>query len=86
MKTIYLCDKITGECGFLVLDKGSISQAIQVCLKLNADNRDREFSGLIDALKTYKLTEGTIVTLSQADKFVVDDFTINVVPGFEFLK
>jgi len=84
-KEIYY-HKGAGECDFLVLDKGSISQAIQVCLQLNADNRDREFSGLIDALKTYKLTEGTIVTLSQADKFVVDDFTINVVPGFEFLK
>jgi predicted AAA+ superfamily ATPase len=75
-----------GECDFLVLDKGAVSQAIQVCFQMNVDNRDREFAGLIDALKTYKLTEGTIVTLSQEDKFVIDNFTINVVPGFKYLK
>lgn len=46
------------ECDFITLEKGAITQAIQVCMELNADNQSREFDGLIDALKFYKLTEG----------------------------
>ncbi|MFR7875835.1 MAG: hypothetical protein ACLU4J_05210 [Butyricimonas paravirosa] len=28
------------ECDFVVVEKGTITQAIQVCLDLNADNRN----------------------------------------------
>ncbi len=84
-KEIYY-HKGSGECDFVTVDKGAVSQAIQVCLQLNADNRDRELAGMIDALKTYNLTEGTIVTLSQDDKFEMDGLTVHVVPGYKFLS
>lgn len=84
-KEIYY-HKGTGECDFIVFDKGSVFQAVQVCLHLDTDNREREFAGLIDALKTYYLSEGTIVTLAQDDIFEVDGLTIRLVPGFVFLK
>jgi len=74
------------ECDFIVLDKGTITQAIQVCLQLDADNREREFAGLIDALKKYHLSEGIIVTLSQDDIFEIDGFTIRLVPSFQFFN
>ncbi len=84
-KEIYY-HKGTGECDFVILDKGSVFKAIQVCLQLDSDNREREFAGLIDALKTYHLSEGTIVTLSQEDTFEIDGFTIQLIPSFKFLK
>ena len=50
-KEIYY-HKGKGECDFITIEKGAITQAIQVCLKLDIDNQTREFNGLIDAMKT----------------------------------
>lgn len=83
-KEIYY-HKGKGECDFIVLDKGEISQAIQVCFYLNPDNRERELTGLVDALRKYNLTEGIIVTLSQEDFFEIDGFKIRVMPSFKYL-
>lgn len=68
------------ECDFITLEKGSITQAVQVCMELNTDNQSREFDGLIDALKTYKLSEGYIITLNQEDVFQIEEFKIKVIP------
>lgn len=68
------------ECDFIILEKGAITQAIQVCMELNADNQSREFDGLIDALKFYKLTEGYIITLNQEDVFQIENLKIKVIP------
>lgn len=83
-KEIYY-HKGKGECDFIVLDKGEISQAIQVCFHLNPDNRERELTGLVDALRKYNLTEGIIVTLSQEDFFEIEGFKIRVMPSFKYL-
>jgi len=79
-KDIYYHRGSRSECDFIVLEKGAVVRAIQVCMELNADNRAREFEGLVDALKTYGLDEGCIVTLSQEDAFQVERFKINVIP------
>ena len=68
------------ECDFITLEKGAITQAIQVCMELNADNQSREYDGLIDALKFYKLTEGYIITLNQEDVFQIENLKIKVIP------
>ena len=68
------------ECDFITLEKGAITQAIQVCMELNADNQSREFDGLIDALKFYKLTEGYIIKLNQEDVFQIENLKIKVIP------
>lgn len=83
-KEIYY-HKGKGDCDFIVLDKGEISQAIQVCFYLNPDNRERELTGLVDALRKYNLAEGIIVTLSQEDFFEIDGFKIRVMPSFKYL-
>ncbi len=83
-KEIYY-HKGEGECDFVTVEKGAITRAIQVCLELNADNREREFKGLIDALKTYKLHEGYIITLDEEDIFYVEDFVIKIVPSYKFM-
>lgn len=73
------------ECDFIVIDKGTVTQAIQVCLELNADNQKRELAGLQDAMKAYHLSEGIIVTLDQKDIFYVDEGTIKVIPAHAYL-
>jgi len=74
----------SGECDFLIIDKGIISSAVQVCLELNDNNLKRETSGLFEAMKTFQLVEGTIVTLSQNDYYKQEGSTIKVVPFHEF--
>jgi uncharacterized protein len=74
-----------GECDFLVMNNGIINNAIQVCLVLNGDNLQRETSGLFEAMKTFNLPEGTIVTLSQNDSFIQDGMKVNVVPFHKFV-
>lgn len=75
----------SGECDFLVMDRGVISIAVQVCSELNNDNMKRETSGLYEAMKTFHLTEGTIITLAQHDHFIQDGMSIKVVPFHEFV-
>jgi hypothetical protein len=74
-----------GECDFLVMDKGMIVSAIQVCLELQSDNLHREISGLFEAMKVYKLEEGVIVTLSQSDFYTNEEMRITVLPFHEFM-
>ncbi len=74
-----------GECDFLTLEKGNISEAIQVCYQLDNDNMEREISGLIEALETFGLQSGTIVSLNQKDTFEKEGKNINVIPIHQFL-
>jgi predicted AAA+ superfamily ATPase len=74
-----------GECDFMVVERGAITRTIQVCIELNNDNLHRETSGLYEAMKAFKLSEGTIVTLSQTDQFVQDGLIVNVVPFHQFV-
>lgn len=75
----------SSECDFLVMDKGIITAAVQVCWELNKDNLEREISGLIEAMKSFKLLEGIIVTLAQNDHFVREGLTVKVIPYHEFV-
>jgi predicted AAA+ superfamily ATPase len=83
-KEIYY-HKNRSECDFIVIEKGMISKAIQVCYHLNSDNKEREFAGLLEAITKYNLKEGTIVTLSQEDSFELNGCFINVIPAYKFL-
>ncbi len=69
------------ECDFLVREKGKITQAIQVCYKLDGDNKDREINGLKEAMNKFNLKKGTIITFNQQDKFE----NIEVMPAWKWL-
>lgn len=75
-----------GECDFILLEKGCITKAIQVCYELNADNLDRELSGLFEAMKSFDLDHGTIVTFNQNDHFEQDGLKVDVVPSHIFIE
>ncbi|MFD2962473.1 MULTISPECIES: ATP-binding protein [Olivibacter] len=79
----YFTDK--GECDFLAFIKGKIHKAIQVCYQIDDLNFDREYNGLLEALRFFKLQEGLIITLDQKDVFEQDGFIIKMIPAYEYL-
>ncbi len=74
-----------GECDFLVKEGTKIIGAIQVCFDLNEDNKNREISGLVEALEKFQLKEGLILTYNQADKLRAGNKTVNVLPVWKWL-
>ncbi len=72
------------ECDFVVREERKITQAIQVCYTLNEDNKSREVDGLIEALETFDLPEGLILTFDQQDILKIDGKTINIVPAWRW--
>ena len=74
------------ECDFVVLDKMTVVEAIQVTESMdNAKTRKREISGLIDAMKTYKLKKGLIVTANQFEDIKEDGYDIKIRPAWLWL-
>ena len=74
------------ECDFVVLEKNTITKAIQVCLEITDENFEREFNGLKEVMKMFKLSYGQIVTLNQSDKFVENEMTIELIPANIFFE
>jgi len=75
-----------GECDFIVRERHAVQSAIQACTRLTDDCKDREFEGLLQAMKSLGLDHGTIVTESQSDKIVIDGFTIEIQPYFTWAQ
>lgn len=78
--------KEKGECDFVVMEKNAVKEAVQVCLSVNNENFEREYNGLLEAMKNLNLKEGTVVTLNQSDTFTKDGLTVRVTPASEFLE
>lgn len=74
-----------GECDFVVLEKDKITQAVQVCCSITDENFQREYDGLIGAMKVYGLSEGVIVTLDRSDRFDENGLSIRMIPANEFM-
>ncbi len=49
------------ECDFLIKDKLSVTEAMQVVYELNAENMQREIDGLTEAMHTFGISKGTLV-------------------------
>ncbi len=73
------------ECDFLIREGTNITKAVQVCYKLNQDNKERELQGLLEAMTKFKLNSGLILTYDQYDKFKLNDKTIIVLPVWKWL-
>lgn len=51
------------ECDFILRENTKITSAIQVCVSLdNEKTKEREIAGLVEAMQTYQLTTGFILT------------------------
>jgi len=74
------------ECDFIIKEGLKITQAIQVCLRLdNPSTKKREIDGLIEALKEYNLKEGLILTLDKEDTVEFEDKKIILKPVWKWL-
>lgn len=71
--------KEKGECDFLVKEKNTVKECIQVCYELNSDNQERELNGLIEAMNMFSHKKGTIITLNQNDFFNFEGKIIEVI-------
>lgn len=78
--------KGNGECDFVIKEGLKITQAIQVTLSLRDPAvRKRELKGLTDAMETYKLKEGLVITEDENESIKIDGKTIHVIPAYDWL-
>ncbi|MBS3092095.1 ATP-binding protein [Candidatus Pacearchaeota archaeon] len=73
------------ECDFLLVKNKTVINAIQVCYDLNEDNREREISGLSEAMDKFKLNEGLLLTNSQEEEIKIESKKIKVMPVWKWL-
>ncbi len=69
------------ECDFIITKNGKPVKAIQVCWRLTEENKEREIKGLKEAMTTFKIIEGEIITLDQDDMLE----GIHIVPAWKWL-
>lgn len=74
-----------GECDFVAVKNGKPAELIQVCWELTPDNLDREVNGLVNAMKFFRFSKATLVTLNNHDVIEKDGFTIQVMPVYQYL-
>ena len=58
---------------------------IQVCEEVLVDNQDREYGGLIAAMKELQVENGLILTLNQSDTAVVEGRQIMTLPLWKWI-
>ena len=74
------------ECDFVIKEKNSITQAIQVCWSMyDSKTKQREIKGLLDAMTAYQLKEGLILTEDESDSLTIEDKKIHVMPVWLWL-
>ena len=74
-----------GECDFVVRENNKINNVIQVTKELDIGNKDREISGLMEAMDEFDLTEGLILTQNFEDKILMGKKIIYVKPVWKWL-
>ncbi len=77
--------KNKNECDFIVKHGASPKCAIQVSWEITERNMKREFAGLIEACKAFKLPTGFILTYDQEQQRQVDDVKISILPVWKWL-
>lgn len=75
----------SGECDFVTFYNNDLVEVIQVCEQLTPENEERELNGLCSAMTYFKTDKGIIVTASQKDTIRHMDYTIQVIPAYEYL-
>lgn len=85
-KELYYFHENNRECDFVQLENGRLKNLLQVCWELNTDNEEREINGLLNAMRHFKSTKGTIITANQQDILYQGDLEIEVIPAWKFLS
>lgn len=82
-KLFYFKDRL--ECDFVVFEGNECKWIVQVCATFHADNRDREVTGLLEAMEALKVNVGYVVTLNQSDDLRVGEKTIKIMESRTFM-
>ena len=66
--------------------KNKVDTAIQVCLEMDDENRDREVKDLLSAMSAFDLAQGVILTENQNDTLIEDGRQIDIVPVWQWCR
>ncbi|MEK7064845.1 MAG: ATP-binding protein [Patescibacteria group bacterium] len=77
--------KEKNECDFVVQKKNKITSAIQVTKILDTVNKNREVSGLLEALEKFNLKNGLILTLDTTQSIKQKNVKIEIMPIWQWL-
>jgi predicted AAA+ superfamily ATPase len=70
----------------VVCDGFQVSEVMQVCVVFETgQTKKREIEGLLEAMNTYSLNAGKIITMDTEEKLTVGDKTINIIPAWKWL-
>ncbi|MCH9611769.1 MAG: hypothetical protein S4CHLAM102_02430 [Chlamydiia bacterium] len=84
-KEVYF-HKESKECDFIIREGNHITQAIQVTVSLSDEQvKNREVSGLVEAMEAYHLDTGLILTEYEEATLEVDNRTIHILPIWKWL-
>ena len=73
------------ECDFIIKDGIKAKEAIQVCYLLSKENKEREINGLLEALASFNLKEGLILTKEDECEINRGGKKIKVIPVWKWL-
>ncbi|MCF8227147.1 MAG: ATP-binding protein [Bacteroidales bacterium] len=74
------------ECDFVIKEKSKIVEAIQVSWSIEVESTyNREMAGLLDAVNSYGLKEGLILTESMEREFEVEGVRIGIKPVWKWM-
>ncbi|MEK6893760.1 MAG: ATP-binding protein [Nanoarchaeota archaeon] len=73
------------ECDFVIKQGNNVSEAIQACYQLTKENKEREISGLLEAMKEFKLKRGLILTYEQEEELTIEGKKILIQPAWKWL-
>jgi predicted AAA+ superfamily ATPase len=75
------------ECDFILREGIKITQAIQVTKEIEkqGSQKEREITGLMEAMASYKLKTGLILTFDQEDEILIKDKKILIRPLWKWL-
>ena len=85
-REIYYYNNNGYECDFVVCDNQKPELLIQVCEEVVTDNQDREYGGLVAAMKELQVDKGVILTMNQSDMACVDGYSIETVPVWKWIS
>lgn len=84
-KELYYYNNNGHECDFVVCDNQKPVLLIQVCEEIMTDNQDREYGGLVAAMKELQVDKGVILTMNQSDMACVDGHSIETIPVWKWI-
>jgi len=83
---IYYYRDTHGECDFIINQKNTITQAIQVTYDMSdEETRRREIKGLVNACKSFNLDTGVVVTYDTEDEIIEGTIRIALIPFYKFI-